>query len=134
VDSSGNLWTVSGELNDNTVMGNEIAEFIGLAAPVRTPIAAAFKNVETGMMPTTAGPVVTSLSETSGSVGDAVTITGTGFGATSSLVAFNGIGATVSSWSDTSITVTVPTSATTGNVYVFASTGLSSNGAAFTVK
>jgi hypothetical protein len=134
VDSSGNLWIANGGLYDTSAQANELVEFVGLAVPVRTPIAAALKNVETGASPTTAGPVLTNLSETSGTVGDTVTINGTGFGTTSSLVAFNGIGATISSWSDSSITVTVPTNATTGNVYVFASTGLSSNGLAFTVK
>jgi hypothetical protein len=134
VDNSGNLWVANGGLYDNTAQANELVEFIGLAVPVRTPIVAALKNGETGASPTVAGPVVTNLSETSGAVGDTVTINGIGFGTTKSLVTFNGFGATVSSWSDTSITVTVPTSATTGNVYVFASTGISSNGAAFTVR
>ena len=45
---------------------------------------------------------------------------------------FNGTAATVTSWSATSITVTVPSGATTGNVVVFAS-GVNSNGTSFTV-
>jgi hypothetical protein len=51
VDSSGNLWVTSGESNDSTVQSNELVEFIGLAAPVRTPIAAALKNGEVGTRP-----------------------------------------------------------------------------------
>jgi RHS repeat-associated protein len=79
-------------------------------------------------------PSITSLSITTGAVGAAVTITGTNFGSSqgSGTVKFNGTAATVSSWSATSIAVTVPTSATTGNVVVFAS-GVNSNGVNFTV-
>ena len=79
-------------------------------------------------------PSITSLSVTSGAVGTAVTITGTNFGSTqgTSTVKFNGTTATVSTWSATSVKVTVPTGATTGNVVVHAS-GVDSNGVAFTV-
>lgn len=79
-------------------------------------------------------PSITSLSVTSGGVGSAVTITGTNFGSTqgTSTVQFNGTSASVSSWSATSIHVTVPVGATTGNVVVHAS-GVDSNGKPFTV-
>jgi len=79
-------------------------------------------------------PGITSLSITSGAVGAAVTITGTNFGSTqgSGTVEFNGKAATVTSWGATSIAVTVPSGATTGNVVVFAS-GVNSNGSSFTV-
>ena len=79
-------------------------------------------------------PSLTSLSPTSGAVGTAVTVTGTNFGSTqgTGTVEFNGTTASVTSWSATSIKVTVPTGATTGNVVVFAS-GVNSNGVAFTV-
>jgi|HubBroStandDraft_6_1064221.scaffolds.fasta_scaffold02149_4 RHS repeat-associated protein len=79
-------------------------------------------------------PSITSLSITTGAVGAAVTITGTSFGSTqgSGTVSFNGTGATVTSWNATTIKVTVPTGATTGNVVVFAS-GVNSNGSSFTV-
>jgi RHS repeat-associated protein len=79
-------------------------------------------------------PSITSLSVTSDAVGAAVTITGTNFGSSqgSGTVTFNGTAATVTSWSATSIAVTVPTGATTGNVVVFVS-GVNSNGSSFTV-
>ena len=79
-------------------------------------------------------PSITSLSVTSGSLGTPVTITGTNFGSTqgSGNVKFNGTTASVSSWNATSIHVTVPSGATTGNVVVFAS-GVNSNGVSFTV-
>src|SRR5207247_2266981 len=79
-------------------------------------------------------PNITGLLPTSGAVGASVTISGTSFGATqgSSTIKFNGIAATATSWSATSIGTTVPTGATTGNVVVHAS-GVDSNGSSFTV-
>ena len=61
VDSSGNLWVTSGESYDSTVQSNELVEFIGLAAPVRTPIAAALKNGEVGTRPLVRSSSPTSL-------------------------------------------------------------------------
>jgi len=80
-------------------------------------------------------PSITSLSPTSGPVGASVTITGTNFGSTQGNGGgtFNGTTATVNSWSGTSIGVTVPTGATTGNVVVTAAGGVASNGVSFTV-
>jgi len=79
-------------------------------------------------------PSITSLSPTSGTMGTAVTISGSNFGATqgNGTVSFNGVLATVTSWSATSIQTTVPLTASTGNVVVFAS-GANSNGKTFTV-
>jgi hypothetical protein len=80
-------------------------------------------------------PSITSLSQTSGAVGASITITGTNFGTPqgSSTVTFNGIAAAAASaWSTTSITVTVPVGATTGNVIVTV-LGTASNGSPFTV-
>ena len=69
---------------------------------------------------TQAAPSITSLSPTSGAVGASVTITGSGFGNSqgSSTVKFNNTAATTTGWTSTSITATVPTGATTGNVVV----------------
>ncbi len=80
-------------------------------------------------------PNITSLNPTAGAVGTSVTITGTNFGATqgTSTVSFNGIAGTPASWSATSITVPVPTGATTGNVIVTVA-GVPSNGVNFTVS
>src|SRR6266404_5580157 len=71
--------------------------------------------------PFTVAPTITSLSQTSGAVGAAITTTGTNFGTTqgASTVTFNGTAAAAASaWSTTSITVLVPVGATTGNVVV----------------
>ena len=79
-------------------------------------------------------PVIRGLSRVSGPEGAAVVITGTSFGAMqgTSTVTFNGTGATPTSWSDTSITVTVPTGAATGSVVVTVG-GTASDGVSFTV-
>ena len=79
-------------------------------------------------------PAITNLNPNSGTVGATVTITGTNFGATqgSSTVTFNGTAATATSWSATSITVTVPTGAATGNVVVTVG-GQASTGVSFSV-
>jgi RHS repeat-associated protein len=81
-----------------------------------------------------ADPSITSLSPTSGSPGAAVTISGSGFGASqgAGFVTFNGQPAPITSWSDTSIGVTVPGGANTGNVVV-SQAGPNSNAVAFTV-
>ncbi len=83
----------------------------------------------------TPGPSITSLSPASGAAGTAVTISGQNFGASQggSVVRFNGAAAAVSSWSATSIGVSVPNAATTGPVTVTVN-GQASNGSAFTVN
>ena len=79
-------------------------------------------------------PSITSLNPTSGPVGTSATIAGTNFGAAqgTSTVAFNGIAAAATAWSAASITATVPSGATTGNVVVTVG-GVASNGVVFTV-
>ncbi len=82
----------------------------------------------------TPSPTITSVSPSSGPVGTLVTIIGTNFGATqgTSFVAFNSIGSTPTSWSSTSITVPVPTGATTGSL-VLTLGGQPISGGTFTV-
>ncbi len=63
---------------------------------------------------------VTGISQSSGSIGTTITITGTGFGATqsNSTLSFYGATATVTNWSDTQITATVPGFSSSGPVSV----------------
>jgi len=77
---------------------------------------------------------LSSLSPYRGSAGTAVVISGTGFGPTqgTSSVKFNGLAAQVSSWSPTSIAVTVPANATSGYVVVTVN-GAETNGLAFKI-
>jgi len=95
---------------------------------------AAVSNDLTFTTSDTSAPTVTSLSPTSGVIGTSVTIMGANFGGTqgTSTVTFNGIAATPTSWSATSVVVKVPAGATTGNVVVTVG-GVASNGVSFTV-
>jgi RHS repeat-associated protein len=79
-------------------------------------------------------PVISSLTPPAASTGGTITITGSGFGVNqgSSTVQFNGVNSSVSSWSDTSLSATVPSSATTGPVTVTEG-GIVSSGVLFTV-
>ncbi len=80
-------------------------------------------------------PAIYSLSPTSGSFGTSVTLTGKDFGSSqgSSTVTFGGAPATsITSWSNTSIVVTVPAGASSGNVIVTVS-GINSNGLNFAI-
>src|SRR5208283_3753356 len=83
---------------------------------------------------TTPAPSITSLNQMSGPVGTSVMIAGMNFGATqgTSTVTFNGMAGTPTVWSGTSITVPVPSGATTGKVVVTVG-GVASNGVNFTV-
>ena len=92
---------------------------------------AAFKAAHSGGVPS---PSITSLTPASGTVGTSVTIAGTNFGATqgASTVKFNGTMGTPTSWSATSIVVSVPSGVTTGNVTVTVG-GVTSNSVSFDV-
>lgn len=81
------------------------------------------------------GPVIADCDPILASVGDTVTLTGTGFGALrrQAGVTFNGLAATVVSFANESITMTVPPSATSGPVIVSDWEGTPSNAIAFTV-
>lgn len=102
-----------------------------------------FWNMDQGPVFTTAcgvqlqmpNPVLATLSPNAGPLGTLVTVTGQNFGASqgNSTITFGGVPATtVSAWSATSITATVPNTATTGNVLVVVN-NLNSNGITFTV-
>ncbi len=79
-------------------------------------------------------PNITSLSPTKGPEGTLVTISGTNFGITqgSSIVTFNGVTASIGSWSDTNIVAIVPAGAMTGPVVVTVN-GIASLGMKFVV-
>jgi len=91
-------------------------------------------TVELGNLPLSFPPVITGFSVASGRPGDAVTIAGRNFGPAQNggVVAFNGVAAAVTSWSDGAIAVTVPVGAHTGPVTVTRG-GVASNGLEFVV-
>src|SRR4029077_10421156 len=78
---------------------------------------------------------IASLTPNSGPTGTSVTVGGSGFGTPqgNGTITFNGVTATPTAWTDTSITAPVPGTATTGPVVVRAS-GVNSNGMAFSVQ
>src|SRR5262249_46450073 len=79
-------------------------------------------------------PNISGLSPSTGSAGQVVTISGSGFGATqqAGTVHFNGASTSPTSWSDTSIQVPVPSNASSGNVVVTV-WSVNSNSVSFTV-
>jgi hypothetical protein len=78
---------------------------------------------------------ISSVSPPSGSVGTAVTISGTGFDANSAndLVSFNGAAAIVTAVTPTSISTSVPSGATTGRITVTVGTATATSPQDFTV-
>ena len=79
-------------------------------------------------------PAITNLSPSGALIGMPITINGTNFGATqgTGTVTFNGISATPTTWTDTSIVAPAPSGTTTGPVVVTAR-GQASNGITFTL-
>ncbi len=80
----------------------------------------ACKESEDPVPPAATAPTITGFSPTSGAIGSAVILTGTNFSTTllNNTVKFNGTSATVSAATATSLTVAVPTGATTGKISV----------------
>jgi len=80
-------------------------------------------------------PHIDSLSGTSGNTGASVTITGTNFGTPqgTGTVTVAGVNATVTSWNNTSIAITIPAGAVDGNVVVNRDDSKSSNGIGYDV-
>ena len=96
---------------------------------------AAFDNVS---ITSTAAlvPSISAISATTGSIGSAVTITGSNFGASqgSSSALLNGAPLTVTSWSNTTINATIPAGATSGALTITLAPGMNvSNPVTFTV-
>jgi len=79
-------------------------------------------------------PVILSFSPSSGVVGTTVTISGVGFGAHqgSSTLTFNDVPATITSWTDGSITAQVPAGTSSGLI-VITINGIAANSVQFTV-
>jgi regulation of enolase protein 1 (concanavalin A-like superfamily) len=102
--------------------------YIGLAVSANNNsvlATATFDNVSVNSAAAPA-PVITSVSTTSGLPGTQVTITGSGFGLTqgASLVSLNSASVTINSWSDLSISITIPVGATSGPLVVTVAPGM----------
>ncbi len=100
------------------------------------PVAVTVNSIQSPANPTfdVINPVIGSLTPPAAQVGGQVTINGSGFGTGggASSVQFNSTAASVLSWSNTNITVSVPYGATSGPVTV-SQNGVTSNGVQFTV-
>jgi regulation of enolase protein 1 (concanavalin A-like superfamily) len=112
--------------------------YIGLAVSANSNSAVATATFDNVSINSTAAPapIIASVSATTGSIGSQVVISGSGFGASqgSSVVMLNGAPVTINSWSDTSITITIPSGATSGSLLVSVAPNMNdSNPVAFTV-
>ena len=84
---------------------------------------ATFDNVSVSST-TTPAPAITSLSATTGPVGTQVTISGSGFGTPQGVVTLNAAPVGTVSWGNTSVVITIPSGAVSGNLVAFAATSL----------
>jgi IPT/TIG domain/FG-GAP-like repeat len=119
-------WSVSLAAGSRYFFAATAVNTAGLTSPFSAEVSADFTS------PT--APSIVNLSPTSGSVGTAVTISGANFGASqgTSSIRFNGISATPTSWSTSSIVAPVPNGATTGPVVVTVS-NVASNAVTFSI-
>ena len=135
VSASPNTKLIAEDQTQATVGASSAGASLG-ATDLWAAVLAAFKADASGVgapppsIPTV--PTITNLNPRSGSVGTQVTITGTGFGPSMGTVKFNGMAATPTSWSSTSIVTAVPIGATTGNVVVTVG-GVASNAVNFII-
>ena len=133
--SDGVSWTQLGT-SQTVTMAQSV--YIGLAVSNRTTASlatATFDSVSVNSASTPA-PLITAVSATTGSIGSQVVVSGSGFGATQSgsTVLLNGAPVTINTWSATSITITIPSGATTGSLLVSVAPSMNdSNAIRFTV-
>lgn len=63
-------------------------------------------------------PIITGIKPLGALAGQSITISGFNFSTTQNSISFNGVNATVTSWTSTSIVATVPTNVTLGDIFV----------------
>ncbi|MHB1685622.1 MAG: cellulase family glycosylhydrolase, partial [Bacilli bacterium] len=124
-------WALNGE--DSYALLNN--NYVGVANPLKLQLLQSIQFPLGGSSTGTTAPAISSLSPTSGAPGTSVTISGTNFGTTqgSSTVDFGSTAGTATSWSDTSITATVPSVAAGSTSVTVDVGGQVSSAAAFTV-
>jgi len=127
-------WTLVGNQTIN-MASNVYVGLVVAGGGSSSQATATFDNVSVNSSATPA-PVITSVSATTGTIGSQVVITGTNFGASQggSVVTLNTVPITINSWGDTSISITIPSGATSGPLVIsLAPTMNNSNPVAFTV-
>ncbi len=127
-------WTLAGNQTVN-MTPNVYVGLVVRSGSTSSLATATFDNVSTSFGAQTLAPSIAGLSPSTAVPTASVTITGANFGSTpgGSTVTFNGTAATPTYWSATRIVVSVPGSATSGNVVVTVG-GAASNGMPFTVS
>jgi hypothetical protein len=117
-------------------MGQNVYIGLGVSSGSTSTLATAtFDSVAVNSTAASA-PVITGVSATTGTIGSQVVISGTGFGASQggSMVTLNGAPVTINAWSDTSLTITIPSGATSGPLVVSVAPSMNtSNPVTFTV-
>jgi RHS repeat-associated protein len=111
--ASGYEWTQMSTAQSVTMAQNIYVGLAVASGSTSNVATATFDNVSVSSVGSPA-PLVTGLSATTGSIGSSVIISGVNFGSQSGLVTLNGTPTTVNSWTTTSITITIPTGATSG--------------------
>jgi hypothetical protein len=136
--------TASGSYSSTIDVGNVTSYVLSLSASQTyyfvvqayntSGLQSAYSTEASFTVPISTAPTIVTVTPSAGAIGATVTIQGSNFGATrgTSTIAFNGVAATPTSWSATSIGVPIPVGATTGNVVVTVG-GVASNGAPFAV-
>jgi regulation of enolase protein 1 (concanavalin A-like superfamily) len=133
--SDGVNWT---QLGTSQTVAMAQSVYLGLAVSNRNTASlatATFDSVSVNSAGAPA-PLITAVSATTGSIGSQVVISGSGFGATQggSAALLSGSPLPINNWSDTSITITIPSGATTGPLFVSVAPGMNnSNAIRFTV-
>ena len=141
-NSFSSYWSIDGvswtQVGSSETISMATDVYIGLAVDSGTTgtlQTTTFDNVSVSSSANPA-PVISSVSATTGSIGSSITITGTSFGTSqgSSLVALNAAPMTVTSWSNTSITITIASGASSGYLVVSVAPSMNnSNPVYFTV-
>ncbi|MFO7678266.1 MAG: IPT/TIG domain-containing protein [Thermoplasmatota archaeon] len=79
-------------------------------------------------------PQITSLSQDNAYPGESITIYGSDFGSTPGYIVITGLSVEPTTWSETSITITIPQDATSGFLYIRNKDNIPSNSVDFTVN
>jgi hypothetical protein len=114
-------WAQNGS-NQTVTMAQNVYIGLGVSSGSNSSLATAtFDNVSVSAPGSgSSAPVISSLSATTGSTGSHVTIYGSGFGGSQSgsVVILNGTPVMIDTWGATSISITIPTGATSGSMVV----------------
>ena len=112
-------WQAAGS-SETIAMAQNVYIGLAVSSDNNSTLATATFDQVSITLPGSPAPVISSTSATTGSIGSQVVISGSGFGApqAGSLILLNDALVTVNSWSATTISITIPTGATSGPLVV----------------